>query len=355
MDKKRYWSKMTAIIALAPALAMATVDDRGMTATQGPETWLRAAAQMAPRLKLVNGQWKLVHPKKVEIGHLMDPAAPQSPFSPQPWTLTPMDTFFFAQGGVTTDPNQAVAGHAGNSEIVCGELGAQGTQMDALGHFGVLSAPGGSVSYYGGLTQQDVVGTTGLKRLGIEKAEPIITTAVMLDAAKYLNNGNALPAGYAISSAEIQSMLASEGLSQRGIKDGDVVLIHTGYGDNWENNPSTYYLEGPGLSYEATVYLASKNIVLVGLDNPFTDAAAFVPGVGPFPPQASWADANGWLPFGTHHYNLTQAGIHQIQNMALGEMADENIYLSAIFILPIRFKGGAGSPVRPVVIGHSSN
>jgi kynurenine formamidase len=134
------------------------------------------------------------------------------------------------------------------------------------------------------------------------------------------------------------------------------VFIHTGYGAAWANSPSTYYTQGPGLSHEAAFFLASKRIVLVGLDNPFTDAAVNQPGVGPFPPSPSWENgSNAFLPFGVHHENLTQAGVHQIQNLNLTEMAEKEVYLGAVFILPIRFKGGAGSPVRPVVIGHPND
>jgi hypothetical protein len=69
------------------------------------------------------------------------------------------------------------------------DLGQQGTQMDALGHFGFIHQPGEAPTYFGGLTESEVVGPTGLKRLGIDKAEPIITSVVLLDAATYLNNG----------------------------------------------------------------------------------------------------------------------------------------------------------------------
>lgn len=178
----------------------------------------------------------------------------------------------------------------------------------------------------------------------------------MLDAARYLNNGKALAPGYAITQTDIERMLTAQGLSRRGIQEGDAVFIHTGYGAAWTHRPSTYYTQGPGLAYDAAVFLAAKKIVLVGLDNPFTDAAVHVPGAGPFPPMPSWEEgSNPWLPFGVHHHLLTQAGVHQIQNLQLTDMAQQKIYLGAVFILPIRFKGGAGSPVRPVVLGHPSD
>lgn len=341
--------------SLAASFTAFPVDDRGSTATQGAETWSRAALYMIPRPKLVNGQLTLVAPLRLEVSHIMDPAAPQSPFA-QPWSLTPNPTVFFGPNGVTFDSSQAIFGHAGNGEIISGDLGGQGTQMDALGHFGFISRPGESPTYFGGLTQSEVVGPAGLKRLGIDKAEPIITSVVMLDAVRFLNQGRVLAPGYAITKADIEKILSAEGLGSRGIKEGDVVFIHTGYGAAWVSRPSTYYTQGPGLSHEAAVFLSSKRIVLVGLDNPFTDAAINQPGAGPFPPMPSWeGGSNGFLPFGVHHHNLTAAGVHQIQNLNLTEMAQKRVYLGAVFILPIRFKGGSGSPVRPVVIGHPND
>ena len=149
--------------------------------------------------------------------------------------------------------------------------------MDALGHFGFINQPGDALTYFGGLTQSEVVGQAGLNRLGIDKAEPIITSVVMWDAARYLNNGNALAAGYAITPEDIETILSAQGLANRGITKGDVVFIHTGYGAAWAHSLSTYYTQGPGLSHDAAVFLAAKKIVLVGLDNPFTDAAVNQP------------------------------------------------------------------------------
>jgi kynurenine formamidase len=310
------------------------VDDRGNTATQGTETWLRAALYMVPKPKNVNGQITLVPPFKVEVSQLMDPRAPQSPFA-APWSLTPNPTVFFGPNGPTPDSSRAIFGHAGNGEIICGDLGGQGTQMDALGHFGFINQPGEAPRYFGGHTQSEIVGPTGLKRLGIDKAEPIITSVVMLDAAAYLSDGKPLAPGYAITREDIETILTAENLADRGIKKGDVVFIHTGYGAAWSRSPTTYYTQGPGLSHEAAVFLASKKIALVGLDNPFTDAAVNEPGAGPFPPMPSWENgSNPWLPFGVHHHNLTQAGVHQIQNLNLTELAQKKIHLGAVFILP---------------------
>jgi len=51
---------------------------------------------------------------------------------------------------------------------------------------------------------------------------------------------------------------------------------YTGWGDNWKD-PDTekfYYTKGPGLAYDAAKLIEQKKVVLVALDNPFTDPVA---------------------------------------------------------------------------------
>jgi hypothetical protein len=57
------------------------------------------------------------------------------------------------------------------------------------------------------------------------------------------------------------------------------------------------------------------------------------------------------LPFFIHHYNLTQAGIHQIQNAHLEELAADEVWTSCTMILPLLERGAAGSAVRPIAVG----
>lgn len=245
-------------------------------------------------------------------------------------------------------------------EILSGEPGAQGTHMDALGHFGALDAlwsgtdpfPADSVKYYGDHHQAAVKPDPQgmLAKLGIDKAAPIITTAVLLDAQRFIGNGKPLEAGYAVTANDIDSILVKEGLSERGILPGDVLYIHTGWGVRWKDPDveKVYYTQGPGLAYDAAHLAQEKGVVLVALDNPFTDAVrgGLMRGEAPVAD-----DYPADLPFAVHHHLLTQAGIHQIQNAKLDELASDSVWTSCTIILPLRVKGGAGSPVRAVAIG----
>jgi kynurenine formamidase len=313
-------------------------DEIGMANTLGPATWQRCATHLADP-----------NAKSYELSFVRSNTMPQSPFA------VPLRE--------NAKPTVGIQGtrHAFNTdETVSGDPGQQGTQMDALGHFAVLPEawdgkgefPSASAAYYGGYRQSDVkpAPDSPLKKLGIDKVPPIVTTAVLLDAKAHLGRGNAMQPGQLVTAADIEAMLKAQGLERRGLLAGDVLYIYTGWGDNWKD-PDTekfYYTKGPGLAYDAAKYIEQKAVVLVALDNPFTDPVAegFLQGKAP-PPEG----APPGLPFAIHHHNLAVAGIHNIQNANLGALAREKVWLSCTMILPLRSQGASGSPVRPVAIG----
>ncbi|MEO6032297.1 MAG: hypothetical protein ABIP61_10415, partial [Burkholderiaceae bacterium] len=110
----------------------------------------------------------------------------------------------------------------------------------------------------------------------------------------------------------------------------------------------TYYTKGPGLSYDGAKYIEQKGVVLVALDNPFTDPVPEGMLEGKAAPAAGTPPG---LPFVVHHQSLAHSGIHQIQNANLGALARDRVWTSCTMILPLLDKGAAGSPVRPVAIG----
>ena len=337
----------TSVLALASCMLPAGAQNRppwpagdeiGMANTLGPTTWQRCATYLANP-----------NAKSYELSFPRSNTMPQSPFA-VPLRENPK-------------PTVGIQGtrHAFNAdEIASGDPGQQGTQMDALGHFAVLPEawdgkgefPAGGATYYGGYKQSDVkpAPNSPLRKLGIDKVPPIVTSGVLLDAKAHLGGGNPMQPGQLVTAQDIEAMLKAQGLERRGLVPGDVLYVYTGWGDNWKD-PDTekfYYTKGPGLSYDAAKYLEEKAVVLVALDNPFTDPVAdgFLEGRAPPAPGTP-----AGLPFAIHHHNLTQAGIHNIQNANLGAMAKDKVWLSCTIILPLRTQGGSGSPVRPVAIG----
>jgi len=137
--------------------------------------------------------------------------------------------------------------------------------------------PADKATYYGGYKQSDIKPTpdSPLQRLGIEKVPPIVHHGVLLDARRISGRARRC------SRARPSPPRTSRGCSRRrGSKarllPGDVLYIYTGWGDNWKD-PDTekfYYTKGPGLAYDAAKYIEEKRVVLLALDNPFTDPVA---------------------------------------------------------------------------------
>jgi kynurenine formamidase len=317
------------------------VDDRGMARLLGNDTWSRCAPLLTE-----DGT------RCYELSHILSSTMPSSPFA-QELQLTP-------------SPTTGIPGtrHVGNKETLTGDFTQQGTHLDALGHFGVLPdvwsgiepTPLANATYHGGLTQAEVkpVPEKHLARLGVENIPPIFTTAILLDAEREFGAGAPLSAGFSIDAEHIETMLQAQGLAQRGILPGDVVYINTGWGKFWSDpvvENSNYYREGPGLGLSGAEYIAKRNVVLVGLDNPFTDPVNRGQLSGFASPPADMPEG---LPFGTHHFNLVESGILQMQNMRLIDLAQDRVWISCTVILPLRLAGCSGSPVRPISIGKPS-
>lgn len=309
-------------------------DEAGMGNTQSSGTWQRCA-------------FHLMRPEAqaYELAYSRTATMPQSPFAKP-------ESYQF-------DPSSGIPGtrHGFNTESTSGNIGGQGTQLDGLGHFAYLSKswngedkfPAENLHYYGGFSQNDVKPTPDapLEKIGLENLPPIVTSAVLLDAAKYLNEGEPLAAGSQITRDDIQNMIEAQGLAWRGLLAGDVLYIHTGWGNLWNSGDERYYTQGPGLAFDTVEWLEEQAIVLVALDNPFTDPAP----EGMLSGEAMPQGAPAGLPFAIHHSNLTQSGIYQIQNAHLDELAADQVWTSCTMILPPVTQGAAQAPVRPVAIG----
>ena len=325
-----------------PAPPWARGDQKGMGNTQGAGTWARCA-------------WHLAQPgaKVYEISHERSNTMPKSPFS-GPYMVNPKP--------VSGIPFSA---HAFNGEVLNegAEPNQQGTQIDALGHFAVLAAPwdpktefpADSAMYYGGYTGKEVKPspTSPLLKLGMEQVPPIVTSAVLLDAKSYIGKGEAMKAGAVVTLNDVQGMLKAQGLAKRGIQPGDVVYIYTGWSDKWQDpdTDKTYYAAGPGLGYDAALYLGRARIVAIGMDVPFIDAVAEGMLAGKAPPAPGTPPG---LPFAVHHHMLTQVGIHHLESLRLAELAKDKVWTSCTMVLALLERGSAGSPIRPVAIGKGA-
>ena len=113
------------------------------------------------------------------------------------------------------------------------------------------------------------------------------------------------------------------------IEAGDRVLIRYGWDLRWATGPEgRRFLEGwPGLSGEAAQYLVGKGVTLVGCDTLAIDAA----GSTEHPA----------------HYALLGSEVYIFENLKnLDRLPPFCLFLA----LPLKIKGGSGSPVRAVAL-----
>jgi kynurenine formamidase len=325
---------------LAAAAGAQAYDPLPGPSPYGPDD--EAGASNTQTAQRVREAVKLVKTGKVyRLGHVYEAGIPAFPGN-EGWHMTPK-------------PVQMVAQQRANTETFHGEIVQLGTQFDSLGHFGYLpdgaSDPDG-VLYYNQLTGAQVVGADGLKRLGVEKVKPFVTRGVLLDVKRYANGGQTFSAGQEITVEMLEQTLAAE---KADIREGDVVLIVTGWEEKWSLENNGYYLtEGlglaePGIGLEAARWLASQGVACIGADNWGLEVA---------PPRPS--PAPGVL-FAVHHHLLVKSGVFMQESMALGELAADlaadfqaspnaKVYEFLYVFNPVPIKGASGSLGVPLAI-----
>jgi kynurenine formamidase len=303
-------------------------DQAGASNTQGPE-------------KVKEAQKLIKKGIVLQLGHVYEEGMPQFPGT-HPWLFSLKEPQFFSER------------QAGNNGILEGpiEIDQLGTQFDALGHFGYLP-PGGSgfadVLFFNQRTGDDIrppgAPNQGLAQLGIEHIKPYFTRGILLDVARYANNGQRLVAGQEVTVAMLEKTLAAQGFKPEDIHEGDAVLVRTGHEELW--GAPNYYLDNipglgvtlaaPGLGLEAAIWLSEKKIGLVGSDNwgievmpNFNAPAGFLAPV--------------------HHHFLAKSGIPMQESMHLQDLADAEVYEFAYIYSPLPIKGATGSPGIPLAV-----
>jgi kynurenine formamidase len=198
-----------------------------------------------------------------------------------------------------------------------------GTHIDALAH------QAENLMLHGGVHVDSGVQTSsGFKVLGIEQMAPIVARGILLDVA----GPNRLPPEHAITPKELERAAAGAGVE---VREGDVVLVRTGYGALW--GQPEQYLRAAGVSGAGSRWLAQRKVRAVGADNIAWDV------VGPTDPELGVT-----LP--GHVLLLVRAGIPIIENLNLEELATARVYEFGFVCLPLKMRGATGSPVRPIAV-----
>src|SRR5262245_8426942 len=149
-----------------------------------------------------------------------------------------------------------------HDELFVGEIGQAGSQFDGLGHIGIVAGDG-KIRYFNGFTQDEVGGTYGLKKLGMQECHPFFTRGILLDVLA-LKGGDRLATNYVITVDDIQQTLRRQNTREPG--EGDVVLFRTGHGKLWKKDNAEYNKGCPGPGITAGKWLADKKVAVSGGD-----------------------------------------------------------------------------------------
>jgi kynurenine formamidase len=218
-----------------------------------------------------------------------------------------------------------------NDEFLSTEIGQVGTQFDGLAHIGIRTPDGDR--YYNNFTGEQIHGPQGMAMLGIEHVKPFFTRGVLVDLVAH--KGEMLDAGYEVTVEDITGALEAQGLDPDSIGEGEVVLLHTGWGSLWGEDNRRFNSGAPGIGMDAARWLAEKRVAIVGSD---TWPVEVVPN-----PDSS-------LAFPVHQELIVRNGIFIYENVATERLADAEVYEFAFSFTPMPIRGATGAPGNALAI-----
>lgn len=200
-----------------------------------------------------------------------------------------------------------------------------GCHLDGLGHIGIAGV------HYNGVPYGDIYSPEGLSKYGISDVFPFVTRGICLDIAAVLNVDR-LPGGFAIEREHLIRACELQGVSP---EPGDAVLIHTGWGDLWTDDPETYAQSEPGISWDAAHWLTEHRPSLLGADNWALEVVPFEQ-----PSKFFWV----------HQHVVAETGTHIIENISTRPLVSggHNIFL---FMLSMpQIEGATAAIASPIAI-----
>jgi len=201
-----------------------------------------------------------------------------------------------------------------------------GSQIDGLGHLGEDGM------YYNCNDEKDFAALTGLTKLGVHNVPPLIGRGVVIDMARHFGQ-TFLPAGRGFGTDDVKAAAAAQGVE---IRQGDIVLFHTGWTDNkLESAPEEWVSGEPGILPDAAEYLASLDVMAVGADTWGLD-------VVPAPP--------GGKTFYGHVVLLRDHGIYILETMNTGALVAQGVNEFMFVLGQARVRGTVQMIINPVAL-----
>lgn len=301
------------VAALSATIETASAQD-WTKSKWGPNDEIGAANYMTPELVLKAAS--LVKTGKTYA--LGIPVTPQTPaYPPRAFKLTIVQPGQAGSPGL--GPNKATY----NDDILDTWVGI-GSQIDGLGHLGIEHV------YYNGNKLADFADPNGLKKLGIEKVPPIVTRGVLLDMAAYFKT-DVVKEGTAFNVKEIEEAAKQQNVE---IRQGDVVIFHTGWLSLIGKDDKRYSAGEPGLGVEGAKYLTGKGVVAIGADTWALEVLPF----------------ESKNVFEVHQILLAMNGTYILENMDTAALARDKGYEFLFVLGQPRWTGGVQAMINPIAI-----
>jgi len=211
--------------------------------------------------------------------------------------------------------------------------------IDAIGHIGRDGKLFGGVDAAAATSDTRGIGRSGVgAHLDIAHypVELLVNRGVLLDVARFLNrNDSPLPPAFKITAEHLAETAKHQGVR---IRRGDTVLIRTGWGRLFVDDPATYKGDNAaGVGVSGAKYLAEQKARVVGNDTLTFEVR---------PPIANPPETPAFQVFPVHMILIADNGINIIENYFLDELAAAKEYEFLLVVPPIKIRGGTGSALR---------
>jgi kynurenine formamidase len=166
--------------------------------------------------------------------------------------------------------------------------------------------------------------------------EMLVNRCVLLDVARRFN-GNKEPLA---ANIPVDADLLADTARHQGVKirRGDTVLVRTGWGKFFAENPNLYKADqAAGVVVSGARFLVKSGARVVGNDTLTFEAR---------PPIAGTPGGPDFEVFPVHMLLIADNGINIIENYFLDEIAAAKEYEFLLVVPPLKIRGGTGSALR---------
>jgi kynurenine formamidase len=159
----------------------------------------------------------------------------------------------------------------------------------------------------------------------------MVTRGVLLDMATYYGT-DVVREGTAFNRAEIEAVARAENVE---VREGDVVIFHTGWVSLIGKDDKRYSSGEPGLGVGGAKYLVNKGVVAIGADSWGLEA---IPG------------EDKAQTFPVHQELIPRSGTYILENMNTGALAADKAYEFLFVLGQARITGAVQAIINPVAI-----